>query len=145
MSTPISRYVTPSRTVEPSHRHISRTPGREYGSLPPHLLLQSTSSSSIRVVIAERASRESSSPSCRTPSGMFHASLVPSRLVSFRPIPIGCAQDHRNASCHVFTPERCRAVCDGEWKRALCVVGTARRRVTVTVYLCTYYIGCVPW
>ena len=54
-------------------------------------------------------------------------------------------QDHSNASCHVFTSERCRAVCDGQWERALCVVGTGRRGLTVVMYLCTHCVESVPW
>ena len=54
-------------------------------------------------------------------------------------------QDHSNASCHVFTSERCRAVCDGQWKWALCVVGTGRRGLTVVMYLCTHCVESVQW
>ena len=67
--------------------------------------------------------RENSSPNCPTPRGTsLH---FPSQANTPRSHAPGTWKDHRDAGCHVFTSERRRAVCDGQWQWAVCVVGTA--------------------
>lgn len=135
MSTPILRYVTPrTNMVEPSYLHMyfrSRiwitpskfTPAKYvlFDSRPIILappiayLLNGYLGRTPRQVVGPRAV-------C-----LFISSLDASSHLAIAPT----CQDHRDSGCHVFTSERRRAVCNGQWKRALCVVGTNRLGVTV--------------